>query len=228
MPGARRCDRLRVVRVPGGFGGECLEDPSPNVGRRRPIHASPPGEDEERRPWRTVLDFGLAASPKQPPSPQPSPSRAREKERRLTRAFAPGPSRVVAGMGARKSLAGFRRRWPNPGPSPPNRVRGRLGQVLPLPQERVKIRPAVEIEAGFCRCLSREREKERLRLRGRGGVLQRSPLGEGEERPRRRGRVGLCKGLRGMGRRGSWTAVCVSMSKGRRSALRVSADDRQA
>ena len=43
--------------------------------------ASPPGEGEEWRPRRKVLDFGLAASPRQPPSPQPSPSREREKER---------------------------------------------------------------------------------------------------------------------------------------------------
>ena len=65
--------------------------------------ASPLGEGEDWRPWREVRDFGLAASPRQPPSPQPSPSRAREEEGRLTRAFDPGPSRVVAGMGARKT-----------------------------------------------------------------------------------------------------------------------------
>ena len=38
---------------------------------------SPKEEGDEGRPWRTVLDFGLAASTMQPPSPQPSPSRAR-------------------------------------------------------------------------------------------------------------------------------------------------------
>ena len=46
--------------------------------------ASPLGAGEERRPRRKVHDFGLDASPGQPPSPQPSPSRARENKRRLT------------------------------------------------------------------------------------------------------------------------------------------------
>ena len=53
--------------------------------------ASPLGEGEERRPRWTVLDFGLAASPRQPPSPQPSPSSEREKERRLTGGDRPWP-----------------------------------------------------------------------------------------------------------------------------------------
>ena len=47
---------------------------------KTPEPASPLGEGEERRPRRKVLDLGLVASPRQPPSPQPSPSRAREEE----------------------------------------------------------------------------------------------------------------------------------------------------
>ena len=71
LPRLRETTRGRPLRNPG-------------VGARKTPHripagtpeaASPLGEDEELRPWRTVLDFGLAASPKQPPSPQPSPSR---------------------------------------------------------------------------------------------------------------------------------------------------------
>ena len=78
------------------------EDPRRLRGRGGVLQGSP-AEGEDRWPGRRVLDFGLAASPKQPPSPQPSPSRAREEERRRTRAFDPGPSRVVAGMVARKT-----------------------------------------------------------------------------------------------------------------------------
>ena len=65
--------------------------------------ASPLEEGEERRPRRKVLDFGLAAARRQPPSPQPSPSRAREKERRSLeqiftepRCFPPGASKSVS------------------------------------------------------------------------------------------------------------------------------------
>ena len=173
---------------------------------KTPESASPPGEGEEGRLRRSVLDFGLAASPRQPPSPQPSPSMEREEEAGLLSAsqwpgsgwwgpawggdpspisaedarvclsplervksggpggrcstlawllhrgihphpnplpqwrgrkngvsqkeFDPGPSRVVAGVGARTSLTGLGRGRPNPGSSP--------GQVLPLPWERVK------------------------------------------------------------------------------------------
>ena len=55
-------------------------------------YASPLGEAEERRPWRTVLDFGLAASPRQPPSSQPSPSRRHLRNPRVVARKTPHPS----------------------------------------------------------------------------------------------------------------------------------------
>ena len=52
-----------------------IESPGSSPGQAGAGSPSPPGEGEAGRPRRKVLNFGLAASLRQPPSPQPSPSR---------------------------------------------------------------------------------------------------------------------------------------------------------
>ena len=152
--------------------------PLTEFGRGTADSASPPGEGDEGRPWRTVHDFGLAASPRQPPSPQPSPSRARENERRLTRAIDPGPSRVVPGLGARKTLT--------PGSRP--------GQAPTLSQRRPLRNPSLVARKTPLKAELREVSGER----GTDGARtadSASPPGEGEERAFEFERP--CKGLQG-------------------------------
>ena len=165
------------------------EEPRRLRGRGGVLQGSP-GEGEDRWPWRTVFDFGLAASPRQPPSPQPSPSRAREEERHRTRAFDPGPSRVVDGMVARKTPHRIRPKTADSasplgeGEESP-RLRGRGGVLQRSPGEGEERRPGRRVlDFGLAASLklppspqpspSREREKEWPRFRSRGGVLKRA------------------------------------------------------
>ena len=92
----------------------------------------------------------------------PSRPRAREEEGADVGAGggALSPGWVVGVVGSAED--------PSPKSAEDGRPRIESGQVLPLAQERVKIRPGLEVEAGFCGGFSRAREEKRRP--GRWGV----------------------------------------------------------